>query len=142
MQAAGHDRIAELGATARSMPLTMSAYGLAAVSLIGLPPSAGFLGKWLLLTSALEVGQWLWGVILVIGGLFTAAYLLRPLMLSFAREDALPVARSAPTQIIHWMPLFLAMLSVGLGLCGEILLELLDQGAPFELEPSAVRAVP
>ena len=45
----GHDRIADLGGMGRAMPLTVFAFGLGGLSLMGLPPSGGFAAKWLLL---------------------------------------------------------------------------------------------
>ena len=46
----GHDRVADLRGAGRALPMTMTAFALAGASLIGLPPSGGFLAKWLLLS--------------------------------------------------------------------------------------------
>ena len=45
----GHDRMDGLGGAARAMPVTVIAFGLAGLSLMGMPPSGGFVAKWLLL---------------------------------------------------------------------------------------------
>jgi formate hydrogenlyase subunit 3/multisubunit Na+/H+ antiporter MnhD subunit len=45
------------------------------VSLIGLPPSGGFLAKWLLLEAAVVTGQWWWAMVMLAGGLFTSGYM-------------------------------------------------------------------
>ena len=50
----GHDRVADLGGIARALPMTMAAFALGGIALIGLPPSGGFLAKWLLLSAALD----------------------------------------------------------------------------------------
>jgi formate hydrogenlyase subunit 3/multisubunit Na+/H+ antiporter MnhD subunit len=71
----GHDRIAELGGIARAIPMTIFAFALGGVSLIGLPPSGGFLAKWLLLEAAVSTGQWWWAIVMLAGGLFTSAYM-------------------------------------------------------------------
>ena len=71
----GHDRIAELGGVARALPMTVFAFALGGVSLIGLPPSGGFLAKWLLLEAAVATGQWWWAVVMLAGGLFTSGYM-------------------------------------------------------------------
>ena len=42
------------------------AFALAAVSIIGLPPSGGFMGKWMLLNAAVADGQWWWVVVMVV----------------------------------------------------------------------------
>jgi formate hydrogenlyase subunit 3/multisubunit Na+/H+ antiporter MnhD subunit len=71
----GHDRIAGLAGIARALPMTMFAFGLGGVCLIGLPPSGGFLAKWLLLEAAVATGQWWWAMVMLAGGLFTSGYM-------------------------------------------------------------------
>jgi multicomponent Na+:H+ antiporter subunit D len=46
----------KLAGAARTMPLTMAAFVLAGLSLIGIPGTAGFIGKWYLVVAALELG--------------------------------------------------------------------------------------
>ena len=55
--------------------MTTFAFALGGVSLIGLPPSGGFLAKWLLLEAAVVTGQWWWATVMLAGGLFTAGYM-------------------------------------------------------------------
>lgn len=83
-QHAGHDRIADLGGTARALPVTTFALALAGVALIGLPPSGSFLAKWQLLSTAIAVGQWVWLPVLAIGSLLAGAYVFRVLGHAFA----------------------------------------------------------
>ena len=44
-QALGHDRIAGLGGIGRALPMTLFAFGIAGLSLMGVPPSGGFHGQ-------------------------------------------------------------------------------------------------
>jgi formate hydrogenlyase subunit 3/multisubunit Na+/H+ antiporter MnhD subunit len=53
---AGTRSFAQLGGLARTMPLTFVAAAVAIVAMSGLPPLAGFGGKWLLLSAMLEKG--------------------------------------------------------------------------------------
>ena len=76
-EALGHDRISGLGGIGRAMPMTMLAFGLGGLSLMGLPPSGGFLAKWLLLQASIKTGQWHWAIVLLIGGLLAGAYIYR-----------------------------------------------------------------
>jgi len=78
-QRAGHDRIAELGGTARMLPVTTFTVALAGVALIGLPPSGSFLAKWELLSSAIATGQWFWVIVVALGSVLAAAYTFRVL---------------------------------------------------------------
>ncbi len=76
-EALGHDRIAELGGIGRRLPVTMLAFGLSGLSLVGIPPSGGFSAKWLLLLATVAEGQWWWAVVIVLGGLIAGAYIFR-----------------------------------------------------------------
>ncbi|MBO9513494.1 MAG: hypothetical protein J7549_05190 [Variovorax sp.] len=70
----GHDRVADLRGAGRALPMTLAAFALGGASLVGLPPSGGFLAKWLLLSSALATAQWWWALVMLAGGLLTGAY--------------------------------------------------------------------
>ena len=68
---------AGLGGVGRALPVTVFALGLSGLSLMGLPPSGGFAAKWLLTLASIQSGQWWWGVVMLLGGLFTGAYMFR-----------------------------------------------------------------
>lgn len=91
----GHDRVADLRGAGRAIPITILAFGLGGASLMGLPPSGGFVAKLLLLTSAVGQGQWVWAVVVLIGGLLAGGYLFRVLTsaLAAAPHDWLPRAQ-------------------------------------------------
>jgi formate hydrogenlyase subunit 3/multisubunit Na+/H+ antiporter MnhD subunit len=95
----GHDRVADLAGVGRALPVSLIAFGLAGVSLVGLPPSGGFAAKWLLLTAAVSTGQWWWATVLVLGGLLTGGYVMLVLVRAMGSraepvEPMKPVARS------------------------------------------------
>ena len=91
----GHDRIADLAGIGRALPVSLIAFGLAGVSLVGLPPSGGFAAKWLLLSAAVDSGQWWWAVVLVLGGLFTGGYVVLVLVRAMGNATE-PVAPLKP----------------------------------------------
>ena len=101
MQVAGHDRISGLRGIGNRLPLATFAFGLAAVSLMGLPPSGGFAAKWLMLQAAITTGQWYWGIVIVLGGLLAAGYLFRFLSraLEADRGADLPPATGDRTRV-------------------------------------------
>lgn len=110
----GHDRMEGLDGLSRRMPATVFAVALASVTLMGLPPSGGFVAKYLLLTAAAAAGEPLWAAVLVAGGLLSAAYLFRPLSRMLARPAGEAAAASfRPAEAI---PLALAALAILLGL--------------------------
>ena len=96
-QVAGGDHFAQLAGIGQRAPLAVSATALAGVSLMGLPPSGGFAGKWMLLLAGLESRQWWWLPVLLLGGLLTAAYLFR-----FWRIALTSVDRPAGTNSFEW----------------------------------------
>jgi formate hydrogenlyase subunit 3/multisubunit Na+/H+ antiporter MnhD subunit len=127
-EALGHDRIADLGGIGRAMPMTMIAFGLAGLSLMGIPPSGGFVAKWLMLSAAAMEGQWWWAVVILLGGLLAGAYVIR--VLARAMEDAsgdvaLPLSVPRRREAV---PLALAICAMLLGLVPLQPFELLQIG--------------
>lgn len=68
--------VSELDGIGKRMPLTMAAFTIGALSMIGLPPAAGFISKWYLLLGALDVAQWVAVIALVLSTLLNAAYFI------------------------------------------------------------------
>ncbi|GAB3538745.1 proton-conducting transporter membrane subunit [Noviherbaspirillum agri] len=123
----GHDRIMQLGGITGRMPMTVFTLAMAGVSLMGLPPSAGFLAKWLLIDSAITSGQWWWIVVLIAGGLLTAAYVFKILRYAFVRAEQSEVYKPVP-RLVEWPGFLLAVASLVLGLRATELMNVL--GAP------------
>jgi formate hydrogenlyase subunit 3/multisubunit Na+/H+ antiporter MnhD subunit len=118
----------------------MFAFALAGVTLMGLPPSGGFVAKWLLLTAALDSGQWWWAGVMVGGGLLTAGYVFSVLRHAFASlPPDVPVHPLPPS--MELAPFILALVALVLGLSATAPLALLQIGTPFAggLSPEATR---
>ncbi|MGF1526731.1 MAG: complex I subunit 5 family protein [Candidatus Competibacterales bacterium] len=116
----GHDRLAELHGGPPNLALTGLTIGICAVAIAGLPPSAGFIAKWLLIESALAQGQWWWSVPLIVGSLLGAAYMLHAVRWLFIVE-ASPAQGgdkvTPPLGPVHQgVPMALALAALGLGL--------------------------
>ncbi len=60
----------------RKMPVTMAAFFIGSLCIIGLPPTGGSWSKWYLLTGALEADQWPVMVMLLTGSLLSLSYLM------------------------------------------------------------------
>ncbi|TDY02606.1 complex I subunit 5 family protein [Thiohalophilus thiocyanatoxydans] len=130
----GHDRIADLDRVVQRLPLSLAAFAIAGISLMGLPPSGGFIGKWLLLEAAIEAGQWWWVVIILIGGMLAAAYLFKVIGFAFTRAPVSHEANAVPP-VMEWTALVLAVGTVLLGLWVSPLLAWLATGNPFGVGP-------
>ena len=132
LAAVGSDRLGDLRGLARTMPMTAFAFALAAVTLMGLPPSGGFTAKYLMMTAAFAAGQWYWALVMALGGLLAAAYLYRPMAVLFARESLIaprPVTRAAQA-----VPLVLAGASILLGVFSAPPFEFMQIGRPDAAE--------
>jgi formate hydrogenlyase subunit 3/multisubunit Na+/H+ antiporter MnhD subunit len=135
LHVAGHDDIKRLGGIGPRIPITLFAFGLAGISIMGMPPSGGFMAKWLLLRAALEAGQWWWLAIILLGGLLAAGYMFRVLGYALLNPDPAGAAEAHGTPLTplqELVPLVLGLLAVGLGFAGLPLLAILDLGSPFE----------
>lgn len=74
--AAHKSKISEMRGLGRQMPLTMIAFFIASLSIIGVPPTGGTWSKWFLLMGTIETEQWILMVVLMISSLLNIAYLL------------------------------------------------------------------
>lgn len=82
----GKTKVDELYGIGTQMPLVLFCFGMAGLSLVGIPPFAGFISKWYLATGALAAMPnygWIGAMILLISAALTAGYLLTPLSRGF-----------------------------------------------------------
>ncbi|MFN3671236.1 MAG: complex I subunit 5 family protein [Bosea sp. (in: a-proteobacteria)] len=132
-EAMGHDRIRDLGGFGRALPLTAATFGLAGLSLMGIPPSGGFIAKCLLLTAAATSGQFWLAATILAGGLLAAGYVFRVV----DRALAAPALDQAPARPIarrlQLWPLLLAVLALALGFLPLEPSRLLQIGRPDAL---------
>jgi len=124
---ARHDRIDGFERVVQHMPLSASAIALAGVSLMGLPPSGGFSGKWLLLQAAIAAGDWWLVAVALTGGLLAAVYIFKLIEHTFGGSDR-PEATPLPRRM-EWAAFTLAGAAVLLGFLAQPMLALLG-GVP------------
>lgn len=132
--ATGRDTVDGLAGVAGRAPVTLFAFGLAGVTLMGLPPSGGFLAKWLLIDAALQQGQWGWVAVVIGGGLLAAAYVFRVLRQAFLPAPADTHFHPVPRRM-EWVAFTLAAASVIMGLRGVELARLLAAGGGAFSDP-------
>ena len=117
--ALGHDRIADLAGVARALPVTVLAFAVSGVALMGVLPSGAYLAKKLLLASADSSGQWWWTVVLQGGAVFTAAYVVLVLVNALRRPGAKRLEVAPVSMGSQWAALSLAACSLLLGLAAQ-----------------------
>jgi len=130
LQYGKHDRIVELDRVVQRLPITAGAFALAGVSIMGLPPSGGFIGKWLLLEMSLKYGRWDITVVIILGGLLAAGYVFKVLGHAFTQAEVTHEAHAVPRSM-EWTALLLALAAVLLGFLAVPLLGLIDAGNLF-----------
>ena len=129
-EALGHDRIAGLAGIGRALPITIFAFGLGGLSLMGLPPSGGFVAKAMLLTAAVAEGQWWWALVVLVGGLLAGGYVFLVLARALA-DPSEPLTLLTPiARTRQMLVLALALFAVLLGFVPLRPSELLMIGRP------------
>lgn len=132
----GRDRLDALRGAAWHSPMVVMAFALAAISLMGLPPSAGFIAKWMLLKSAMLGGQWGWVAVIAAGSLLAAAYLFRVLEMTLETPGDAPAP--PPVSLALSLPtLALALTPLLLGVFSDLPLSLLEIGPVLPLPGGA-----
>jgi multicomponent Na+:H+ antiporter subunit D len=91
----GLTQIGDYRGMGRRMPITMAAFTIFALSMIGVPLSAGFVSKWYLAVGGLDAGRWWVVVAILLSSLLTAVYFWRIIEEIYFKELA-PSERMGP----------------------------------------------
>jgi multicomponent Na+:H+ antiporter subunit D len=93
--------VSELNGMGRVMPFTFTAYTIAAISIIGLPPMAGSLSKWFLVEGAVDAGMIFIAVAYLISTLLNIIYLLPIATNAFLKSaDGESTLNEAPIAVV------------------------------------------
>jgi len=84
--AAHKTKVSELAGIGRRMPWTMTAFAVGALAMIGVPPTAGFVSKWFLVSAALTSAHWFALGVVVVSTALTAGYFLPVIHAAFLRD--------------------------------------------------------
>jgi multicomponent Na+:H+ antiporter subunit D len=119
IQQTGLKTIARFSGLGKRMPLTMTGFTLLALSMVGIPPTAGFFSKWYLVLGSLEADNLILAVVIGTSSLLTAVYFLRLFERIFVVEpDEAVVAQAGepgPRIVGTVAVLSLAVVAIGLG---------------------------
>jgi multicomponent Na+:H+ antiporter subunit D len=89
--AAKKTEISQLSGIGRRMPWTMTAFAVGGLSMVGVPPTAGFVSKWYMIAGAFQNDNYFVLAVLVIATGLNAAYFLPIIFRAFfAAEDQAP----------------------------------------------------
>jgi multicomponent Na+:H+ antiporter subunit D len=70
----GATTVADYAGRARDRPVVAATVAVALTSLVGLPPTVGFAGKWLLALAAVETGEWVVAAVVLASTMVSLAY--------------------------------------------------------------------
>lgn len=94
----------------RRMPWTSAAVVIAGLSLIGVPGTAGFISKWVLVEAALEKGWWLIAILIVGSSLLAVIYVWRVIEVLYLKPPkGGTTVKEAPLSML--LPLWLMALA-------------------------------
>lgn len=115
--------ISKMNGLGRRMPWTFGAFGLASLTMIGMPPVAGFISKWYLLNGSMNAGQMVLLVALLCSTILNAGYFVpifyRAFFLKPDPEANIEQYKEAPLTMV--VPLvFTSIVSLILGLCPQV----------------------
>ncbi len=79
----GGQRLEDLQGLYRKMPVTMAAFTIGALSMIGVPPTAGFFSKWYLILGAIDAGSYHFMAALLFSSLVNAILFFRIIEIAY-----------------------------------------------------------
>lgn len=127
--------VSQLNGIAKRMPITMAAFSIGALSMIALPPVAGFLSKWYLLLGASQSEQYMAMGVIVLSTLLTAAYFVPIIYAAYLKDEDTEQKRD------HGEAPLLMVVALSLTACCTVLLFFFP-GIPLELAKAVGVATP
>ena len=111
--ATGRKYISEMVGIGKRMPITMIAFSIGALSVIGIPPAGGFISKWSLLLGTLEADQWVMLVVFLVSSLLNGAYFLPIVYRAFFCTPEESMFESKVKEAPKWCVVPLVMTALG-----------------------------
>lgn len=113
-QKTGDTNLEHLTGLGRRMPWTGFCITVAALAMVGIPPTVGFFSKWYLVLAALEAGRWFFVFVILGSSLLTAVYMFKLIELLYTRPTTKVTKIEAPwTLRLPQTALALSLLIVG-----------------------------
>lgn len=119
----------------KKYPFTMAVFTLSAISMIGLPPMAGFFSKWMLALGTIEAGNWFLFIVILSSSLLNAVYFFRILERVYLKKSGQKESSDAEFNDSPWLMRIPAMvLGIALlvfGFTNAPILELIQRWFPL-----------
>jgi multicomponent Na+:H+ antiporter subunit D len=107
----GIAQLSQMHGIASRMPLTMAAFLIGGLSLIGVPLTVGFISKWYLVSAALENGWWAVAAAILLGSLLSVVYIWRVIEVAYFKpvSESTPDVKEAPAALL--IPMWILVLA-------------------------------
>ncbi|MCK4711472.1 MAG: monovalent cation/H+ antiporter subunit D family protein, partial [Marinosulfonomonas sp.] len=96
----GSSFYARIEGMGKVMPFTSFAIVIAGLSLIGVPGTAGFVSKWVLVQAAIEQGWWWIALAIVASSLLAIIYVWRVVEVLYMKQPVDATRREAPLSML------------------------------------------
>ena len=118
----GQVQLDDLRAVFFKMPVTMAAFVITMIALIGVPPTCGFFSKWYLIEGAAQEGTWHFVAALLLSSLVKAIILFRIIEIGYNRvphpaiegNPVIPRNEAPLSMLIPTLVMALALIALGL----------------------------
>jgi len=137
----GGHQLKDLAGLYRKMPVTMAAFTVGALSMIGVPPTAGFFSKWYLILGAIDSGRYHFMVALLISSLVNAILFFRVIEIAYFEPGVMHYGGEAEKVAVDEAPfsMLLPLIIAALGLIvvglysGDIVVNIISHSVPAGL---------
>jgi len=131
----GSKKLEDIAGVGRRMPITSTAFTIALLGLIGMPPLNGFISKLLLFMSCLDSGMLWLGILLIIFSAVSTGYYIRILkaLIATPQSERLSDVKEAPILIL--IPICcLVFLMILLGIWPDPILRFAEESSSWLME--------
>jgi multicomponent Na+:H+ antiporter subunit D len=102
---AGTVQLSDLAGLGRKMPVTMTAFAVGGLALVGTPGTSGFISKWYLAIGALDRGSWLLVFLIVASSAIALVYVGRVLEAVWFRPPSERIAHVSDPPLSMLLPI-------------------------------------
>lgn len=137
----GGQQLQDLAGLYKKMPVTMAAFTVGALSMIGVPPTAGFFSKWYLILGAIDAGRYHFMAALLVSSLVNAILFFRIIEIAYFEPKVDHHAGHTEKTVIDEAPFSMLLPLIIVALCliviglysGDIVTNIIRHSVPAGL---------
>jgi multicomponent Na+:H+ antiporter subunit D len=126
----GSAELRDMHGIARQMPWTMAAFVAGGLSLIGIPPTSGFISKWYLASAALSGGYWPLAVLILTSSMLALIYIWRVVEVAYFHVPGAMMHKVREAPAVMLIPTWLLIgINLYVGVDASLVTDITRQGA-------------